>query len=506
MEDIVIEEICQCLAAVPLGKDSEHCHAPGAAFAGRLHDGNWQAEAVREDLLADDRRLEEAALRDHDVRLDALLLDEDVHADLERSEAAVELREHEVREVHVAVRRAHEERAARLDLRDVLARQAAVVEQAARIAVCALRHFKQRPVELGWRLAVTDELRELAEHANPGIEIARAVVGVYHGHRCAVRRRHDVDVAVHFLERCVEDVHRERRRADRDVARALADSVRRDHTRAGIALRRRHERARLQLARWVEQPCALLRELASRFTSAQRLRQDILELPGVGFDCVQPLELLEHRRIVEARLLVNREHARGIADAEYLLTAELPVHIAGQRRQKSDVLDMVFFIEDGLIEVRDAPALRDVEAEEIRELTCRLARDVVAPGPERCELLAILIKRQIAVHHRADADGANRLELHMVAALHIGRQTVERVLDAEPDRRKVVRPDTVLQLVLPAVARRSQRLASFIDQHHLDVRRAELNAKRCLTRADLCRWFFSFLTILCHEASLPRNS
>ena len=121
MEDIVIEEICQRLAAMPLGKDGEHRHAPRSALAGRLHDGDRQAEAVGEDLLADDRRLEETALRDHDVRLDALFLDEDVHADFERSEAAVELREHKVREVHVAVRRAHEERTARLDLRDVLA-------------------------------------------------------------------------------------------------------------------------------------------------------------------------------------------------------------------------------------------------------------------------------------------------------------------------------------------------------------------------------------------------
>ena len=85
VEDIVIEEVCQRLAAVPLGKDGEYGHAPRATFTSRLHDSDWQAEAIREDLLADDRRLEETALRDHDIRLDALLLDEDVHANLERS-------------------------------------------------------------------------------------------------------------------------------------------------------------------------------------------------------------------------------------------------------------------------------------------------------------------------------------------------------------------------------------------------------------------------------------
>ena len=310
-----------------------------------------------------------------------------------------------------------------------------------------------------------------------------------HGHRRTVRRRHNIDVAVHFLERCVEDVHRERRRADRDVARALADGVRRDHARAGIALRRRHERARLQLARRVEQPCTLLRELAAGVACTQRLRQDFLQFPGIGLDRIKALELLEHRRVVEAHLLINREHARSIADAEDFLAAELPVYIAGQRRQERDVLDMVFLVEDGLVEMCDAPALRNVEAEELRELICCLARDVIAPGPERCELLAVLVERQVAVHHRADADGADGLELHMVAALHIGRQAVERILDAEPDRRKVVRPDAVLQLVLPAVARRGQRLASFIDQHHLDVRRTELEAEGRAARLNRCGIF-----------------
>ena len=77
----------------------------------------------------------------------------------------------------------------------------------------------------------------------------------------------------------------------------------------------------------------------------------------------------------------------------------------------------------------------------------------------------------------------------MVAALHISRQAVERVLDAEPDLCEVVRPDAVLQLILPAVARRSQRLTGFIDQHHLDIRRAELEAEGRAARLDRCSIF-----------------
>ena len=382
------------------------------------------------------------------------------------------------------MRCAYEERAPRLHIRDVLAGQAAVVEEAASIAVCALRDFKQRPVELRWRLAMADELGELAEELDPGVEIARAVIGVDHRDGSAVRRRHDVDVAVHSFERRIEDIHREGRRADRDVARALAHGVCRDHASAGIALRRCHQRARLQLARRVEQPCAFLRQLAGRLAGAQRLRQDVGELPRIALDLVEAAKRFHHRSVVRARLFVNREHARGIADAEHLLTAELPVHIAGQRRQERDILDMLFPIEDGLIEMRDAPALRDVKAEELRELGSGLTRDVIAPGPERSELFARLVERQVAVHHGTDANRADCLDLHVVAALHISRQAVKRVLDAEPDLCEVVRPDAVLQLILPAVARRSQRLARFIDQNHLYVRRTELEAEGCAARLN----------------------
>ncbi len=286
------------------------------------------------------------------------------------------------------------------------------------------------------------------------------------------------------LERRIEDIHREGRRADRDVARALAHGVCRDHASAGIALRRCHQRARLQLARRVEQPCAFLRQLADRLAGAQRLRQDVGELPRIALDLVEAAKRFHHRSVVRARLFVNREHARGIADAEHLLTAELPVHIAGQRRQERDILDMLFPIEDGLIEMRDAPALRDVKAEELRELGSGLTRDVIAPGPERSELFARLVERQVAVHHGTDANRADCLDLHVVAALHISRQAVKRVLDAEPDLCEVVRPDAVLQLILPAVARRSQRLARFIDQNHLYVRRTELEAEGCAARLN----------------------
>ena len=38
---------------------------------------------------------------------------------------------------------------------------------------------------------------------------------------------------------------------------------------------------------------------------------------------------------------------------------QLPVYISGQRRQKIDFCDMFFPVQDGLVEMGDAPALRN---------------------------------------------------------------------------------------------------------------------------------------------------
>ena len=487
---------------MPFREDREHRHAPGAALARRLHDGDGEAEAVGERLLRDDRRLEEAALRDHDVRLDALLAREDVHAEPKRREAAVELRAHEIREVHAAVRRAHEERPSRLDLRDVLAGEAAVIEQSARVRVRLSRRAEQRPVELLARKRPADGRGELAEELHPRVEVARAVVRVHHRDGRARRRRDHVDVAVHLPQRRVEHVHRERRRTDADVARALAHGVRADHARARVALRRRHERARRELAAEVEETRALRREMARARTRAQHARQDIEELPRLRRDARQRVELRRERRIIGAARLVDGEHPRRVADAEHPLAREPPVHIARERREEVDLPGRRLAVQDGLIEMRDAPALRYIEGKLLRERVGRLARDVVAPRAESRELPPVACKRQIAVHHRADADAAERLERRLVARGDLRLDLREAGLDPGPDLLEIIRPDPVLELVLPAIARRRERPAILADEHRLDVRRAELDAERRLARADLLRPACFLLAIFCHKASL----
>ena len=127
-------------------------------------------------------------------------------------------------------------------------------------------------------------------------------------------------------------------------------------------------------------------------------------------------------------------------------------------------------VQECLIEVGNAPTLRDVELQLFREDVRRRARHIVPPCTELCKLLPLPIKRKIAVHHRADPDRANLRERHMIARLHIGSKLRVTGLHARPDRGKRVRPDPVLQLVFPRIAAGGNRLKVRVDEDCLDSR------------------------------------
>ena len=75
------------------------------------------------------------------------------------------------------------------------------------------------------------------------------------------------------------------------------------------------------------------------------------------------VEPRDHACIISIGLAIDGKHARSVANAQHLLAGQLPMHIACQRGQISDILDMGFLVQDGLIEVRDAPAMGNVKLE-----------------------------------------------------------------------------------------------------------------------------------------------
>ena len=143
--------------------------------------------------------------------------------------------------------------------------------------------------------------------------------------------------------------------------------------------------------------------------------------------------------------------------------------VTSQRGQELNVFYMGLFVEDGLIQVGDAPTKGNIEIEELGELGRSLAGVGVAPGAERHEDIAVGAERHITMHHGTDADGCEVFDLNAVLFHHVGAQAGVAVLQAVPDGFDAVCPQAVDQLVLPLVTALCDGLIIFIDEHGLDT-------------------------------------
>ena len=150
--------------------------------------------------------------------------------------------------------------------------------------------------------------------------------------------------------------------------------------------------------------------------------------------------------------------------------------ITSQRGQVRDPADMLFTVQDCLVEMRDAPAVRDVMSELGAQAFCGLAGVGVAPGSERRQQFAVGGEGEIAVHHGRDSERADRDQLNVVASLHVGKQSGVARLEPAPDRVQGVGPGPIDELVLPVMASHRNRRMVRSDQHRLDARRPELDS------------------------------
>ena len=153
-----------------------------------------------------------------------------------------------------------------------------------------------------------------------------------HRDRRAVGRHHHVDLSVQLGEGALEDSHEEDGGAARDVAGALGDRVRGDHAGTRVALGRAQRDPGLERAGRVDERGPLGGERARVLSRAQHGREHVAQAPRdhVGD---QGLVLIEVGLNVCAALGVNREHARGVANAQDVAARQLVVDPASQRCQ-----------------------------------------------------------------------------------------------------------------------------------------------------------------------------
>ena len=151
---------------------------------------------------------------------------------------------------------------------------------------------------------------------------------------------------------------------------------------------------------------------------------------------------------------------------------------------------MFLTIQNGLVQMGNAPALRNIEGKFLRQLICRFTCDIVPPGAEGRQLLAVLVKGQVAVHHGTDADGTNLRQGHMIATLDIRCQLLKAGLNSLPGFRHFISPDAVHQLVFPFKTGSCQRFTVLVHEHGLDACGTQLHPQCRSTAFNASRIFY----------------
>ena len=132
-----------------------------------------------------------------------------------------------------------------------------------------------------------------------------------------------------------------------------------------------------------------------------------------------------------------------------------------------DLAHVGLTVQNGLIQVGDAPPLGHVELEQLGELLRRVGGDGVLPGAEGHQQVPVLVKGQIAVHHAGDAGGGQAFPVLQLA---------EYLAQALPGVRQVIGPDAVVIGALPLKVPGLHGGKALVDDHALDAGGAQLHA------------------------------
>ena len=162
-------------------------------------------------------------------------------------------------------------------------------------------------------------------------------------------------------------------------------------------------------------------------------------------------ELSDKISPVVAGLGIYREHSGCIAYAKNLFTCELPVDISGKSCKECNFGNMLFLVQNCLIEMSYAPSLRNMISKEFCKFLRSLLCYCVSPGSKRNKKLSVLIKCHISMHHCRKSHGSDLLKFLSVFALNICGKIFVTVPKSFPDIVKSISPDSVFQSVLPSM-------------------------------------------------------
>ena len=215
----------------------------------------------------------------------------------------------------------------------------------------------------------------------------------------------------------------------------------------------------------------------SRSSSCRPSRRSATSSSNAASSCVR----------VAAGRGVDREHARRVADAQHPAPGQAPVDVAGERGEEADLRHVRLVVEDRLVVVGDRPPQRDVVAEELGELGRGALGRGVAPRTEGDEELAVVVEREVAVHHRGHADGPDGRRAHAVPAARRRRAARRRSPAGRSTRSRASRSTRGRRTRSPSRGCRSRATVPSVPiEAGLDAGGSELDAERRAAGTDRC--------------------
>ena len=443
-------------------KGGQQGDAIGAALSGGLHAGDGGVAGGGQIALGHAGGLENAAVAGHAVDLH-VLLGQDVHAKAHGGDLRIDAAAHEVGQAEMAVRLAHHQGAARVQVGDALAGHVVIHQHAAAVGL----PLQALLIELGEDLArghvAAEQAQGLPQQTDPGVDVRGAVVAVDHGHVLAGGGCDHVDLSIDLAQGFFQHHHGKNRSTGGHVARAGGHGVGGHHTGARVALRGREGQSLGQQA--LHPGGAGRRQTTRVLPSQQHPGQHVPDVPGLILG--ERLELFQHLLVPVAGGAVDGEHAGGLAHAHHVFPGEHIVDIGGQGGDVGDLADVSLAVQNGLIQVGDAPPLGHVELEQLGELLRRVGGDGVLPGAEGHQQVPVLVKGQIAVHHAGDTGGGQALPVLQLA---------EHLAQALPGVGQVIGPDAVVIGALPLKVPGLHGSKALVDDHARDAGGAQLHA------------------------------
>ena len=397
---------------------SQQGNTPCSAFSRCFHYSNRRVNGGGKVVLTDSFGFKQAAVAVDTVNRHILPV-HDLHAVFQGFHAGINLGAHEIGQIHTGIRKAYKEGTAFRQSGDGLTGQIIEIHQSAAVLI-ALQGFPEELCEDITGLCFdTQKVRKLPEKGNPGIDITCTAVAVNHTDLFAGRRGDNIDFGIDFAHGLFQDDHAEDGSTGADIARSFTNAVRGGHTRSGVTFRGTERASGFQVSGRIQQQGALFCQGTGILAGTQHFRQDIDQLPGISLVSNQGIKSADHPAVIGTGIGIDGHHTAGITNTQHFTAAQEIMDPAGKGGQIGNILYVALIVQDRLVKMAEAPALRHVEGEQIRKRVGRLAGNGVAPGAERNQEIHAGIEGEIAMHHGTDAKSADFIQCDMIFILYV---------------------------------------------------------------------------------------